>query len=68
VVAVLVFVVIEFLLILVPWLLLELWPERTASFLKRCQAWLTGYFKQLLAGICLALGACLTISALVRLA
>jgi ABC-type Na+ efflux pump permease subunit len=68
VVAVLVFVVIEFLLIIVPWLFLELWPDRTASFLKRCQTWLTGHVRQLLVAICLALGAYLTISALVRLA
>jgi uncharacterized membrane protein YedE/YeeE len=68
VVAVLVFVIIEFLLIIIPWLFLELWPERTARFLKRCQNWLVGHVKQLVAAICLALGAYLTISALVRLA
>jgi Sap, sulfolipid-1-addressing protein len=68
VVAVLVFVVIEFLLIIIPWLFLELWPERTARFLKRCQRWLAGHVKQLVIAICLALGAYLTISALVRLA
>jgi Sap, sulfolipid-1-addressing protein len=68
VVAVLVFVVIEFLLIIIPWLCLELWPERTASFLKRCQNWLAGHVKQLIVAICVALGAYLTIIALVRLA
>ena len=68
VVAVFVFVIIEFLLIIVPWLFLELRPHRTASFLKRCQAWLAGHVKQLVVVICLALGAYLTIIALVRLA
>jgi hypothetical protein len=68
VVAVLIFAVIEFLLIIIPWLFLELWPERTASFLKRCQQWLAGHLKQLMIAICSALGAYLTISALVRLA
>jgi hypothetical protein len=67
VIAVLLFAVIEFLLIIVPWLCLELWPERTASFLTRCQKWLAGHVTQLIVAICLALGAYLTISALVRL-
>jgi branched-subunit amino acid transport protein AzlD len=68
VLAVIVFVVIEFLLIIVPWLFLEIWPERTASFLRRCQSWLAGHVKQLFVVVCLALGVYLTISALVRLA
>jgi len=68
VVAVLVFVVIEFLLVIIPWLFLELWPEGTAVFLKSCQSWLAGHVKQLVVVICLALGAYLTITALVRLA
>lgn len=67
-VAVLIFVIIEFLLIIIPWLFLERWPERTASFLRRCQKWLAGHVKQLVVAICLALGAYLAISALVRLA
>lgn len=68
VVAVIVFVVIEFLLIIIPWLCVELWPEGTATFLKRCQNWLAGHVKQLIVAICVALGAYLTISSLVRLA
>jgi len=67
VVAVIVFVVIEFLLIIVPWLCLELWPATTAAFLKRAQDWLTGHVTQLLAWICILLGAYLTISGAVRL-
>jgi hypothetical protein len=68
VLAVLVFAVIEFLLIIVPWLCLELWPKPTASLLRRCQTWLAGHVTQLIVAICLALGAYLTNSALVRLA
>jgi len=67
VIAVLVFVVIEFLLIIVPWLFLELRPERTAGFLRRSQAWLTGHVRQLVVWICLLLGAFLLISGLVQL-
>lgn len=68
VVAVLVFAIIEFLLIIVPWLFLELWPEGTASFLRRCQSWLAGHARQLVVAICILLGAYLTISASVQLA
>jgi hypothetical protein len=67
VIAVLVFVLIEFLLIIIPWLFLELWHDSTAKFLRRCQHWLAGHVKQLIVVICVALGAYLTISALVRL-
>ena len=67
VVAVIVFVIIEFLLIIVPWLLLELWPAGTAAFLRRAQTWLAGHAKQLVAWICVLLGLYLVISALVRL-
>jgi hypothetical protein len=68
VVAVFVFVIIEFLLIIVPWLLLELWPTATAAFLRRAQAWLAGHIMQLMAWVCLLLGIYLVISASVRLA
>ena len=68
VVAVVVFVVIEFLLIIIPYVFLELWPEATKAFLKKAQNWLTGHVTQLIAYVCLILGAYLTISALVRLA
>jgi hypothetical protein len=65
--AVVVFVVIEFLLILIPFAFLELRPEATKALLKRSQDWLLGHALQLMAGIALALGAYLTISALIRL-
>jgi hypothetical protein len=67
VVAVFVFVIIEFLLIIIPWSLLELWPEAIGAFLRRAQAWLVGHGKQLIAWICVLLGTYLTISALVQL-
>ena len=67
VVAVVVFVIIDFLLIIIPFAFLELWPEATKAFLKRAQDWLKGHVLQLMVGIALALGAYLTISALVRL-
>ena len=67
VVAVVVFVIIDFLLIIVPFAFLELRPEATKAFLKRAQGWLQGHVLQLMAGIALALGAYLTVSALVRL-
>lgn len=68
VVAVALFVVIEFLLIIIPFVLLELWPEATKSRLKRTRDWLAGHALQLMSAVALALGAYLAISALVRLA
>ena len=67
VIAVVVFVVIEFLLIIIPFALLELWPEATKALLKRAQGWLAGHAVQLMAAVALALGAYLAISGLVRL-
>jgi hypothetical protein len=66
--AVVVFVVIEFSLIIVPYAFLELRPEATKVFLKKAQNWLAGHVVQLIAYICLILGAYLTVSALIRLA
>jgi uncharacterized membrane protein len=68
IVAVFAFVVIEFLLIIIPWLCLELWPAGTAARLKRAQDWLAGHVAQLIGWICILLGAYLTVSATVRLA
>jgi hypothetical protein len=67
VVAVVVFVIIEFLLIIIPFACLELWPEATKAGLKRAQGWLTGHVLQLMVAIALLLGGYLTISALIRL-
>jgi hypothetical protein len=67
VVGVILFVLIEFLLIIIPFAFLELWPEATKAFLKRSQRWLAGHTRQLIAYTALILGAYLTVSALVRL-
>jgi hypothetical protein len=67
VIAVVVFVVIEFLLIVIPFVFLELWPEGTKTLLKRTQDWLLGHALQLMVGIALILGGYLTVSGLVRL-
>jgi Sap-like sulfolipid-1-addressing protein len=68
VVAVVVFVVIEFLLIIVPFVFLELRPEATKAVLKKGQDWLRGHTHQLIAYTALVLGAYLTVSAVIRLA
>jgi Sap, sulfolipid-1-addressing protein len=67
VVAVFVFVIISFLLIIIPFAFLELRPEATKARLKGSQVWLGSHAKQLIAAVALLLGAYLTISALVRL-
>ena len=67
VIAVIVFVLIEFLLIIIPLVFLELRPEATKAALKGAQEWLRGHTFQLMAGIALVLGAYLTVSAVVHL-
>jgi Sap, sulfolipid-1-addressing protein len=67
VVAVVVFVVIDFLLIIVPFAFLELRPEATKAFLKNAQDWLLSHAMQLMAAIALLLGAYLALSGLIRL-
>jgi len=67
VVGVVLFVLIEFLLIIVPFAFLELWPEATKARLTNAQAWLLSHARQLMAYTALILGAYLAISALVRL-
>ena len=67
VIAVLVFVVIDFLLIIIPFAFLELRPEATKARLKHTQDWLLSHALQLTAAIALLLGAYLAISALIRL-
>jgi hypothetical protein len=66
--AVVVFVVIEFLLIIIPFVFLELKPEATKAALKNTQDWLLGHARQLMAYTALILGAYLVISGLIRLA
>jgi hypothetical protein len=67
VIAVVIFVLIDFLLIIIPFVFLELRPEATKALLKRSQDWLLSHALQLMATIALLLGAYLAISGLVRL-
>jgi hypothetical protein len=67
VVAVVTFVLIDFLLIIIPFVFLELRPEGTKALLKRSQDWLLTHALQLMAAIALLLGVYLTVSGLVRL-
>jgi hypothetical protein len=67
IIGVVLFVFIEFLLIIIPFALLELRPEATKAFLKRSQQWLAGHTRQLIAYTALILGAYLAVSALIRL-
>ena len=67
VLAVVIFVIIDFLLIIIPFAFLELRPEATKALLKHSQDWLLSHALQLMATIALLLGAYLAISGLVRL-
>ena len=55
------------MLIIIPFVFLELRPEATKARLKGTQDWLLSHALQLMAGIALAVGAYLTISGLIRL-
>ena len=66
--AVVVFVLIEFLLIIIPFVFLAVWPEATKAALKNTHDWLLGHARQLMAYTALVLGVYLTVTALVRLA
>ena len=67
VIGVILFVLIEFLLIIIPFAFLELRPEATKAALKNAQDWLAGHVRQLMAYTALVLGAYLAISGLVLL-
>jgi hypothetical protein len=67
VIAVVIFVLIDFMLIIIPFVFLELRPEATKSMLKNSQDWLLSHALQLMAAIALLLGGYLAISGLVRL-
>ena len=67
VIAVIIFVIIDFLLIIIPFAFLELRPEATKALLRHSQDWLLGHALQLMTAIALLLGAYLAISGLVRL-
>ena len=64
---VILFVLIEFSLIIIPFAFLELRPEATRAALGHAQDWLLGHARQLMAYTALILGAYLAISGLVRL-
>jgi hypothetical protein len=68
VVGVILFALIEFLLIIIPFAALELWPEATRAALRGSQDWLLRHARQLMAYTAFVLGAYLAISALARLA
>jgi Sap, sulfolipid-1-addressing protein len=67
VVAVVIFVLIDFALIIIPFVFLELRPEATKARLKTTQDWLLGHARQLMAYTAVILGAYLVVSGLVRL-
>jgi hypothetical protein len=67
VIAVIVFVIISFLLIIIPFAFLELRPGATKARLKSSQDWLLGHARRLMVAVALLLGAYLTVTALVRL-
>jgi hypothetical protein len=64
---VVVFVIIDFGLIIIPFAFLELRPEATKVALKRTRDRLLGHALQLMATAALLLGAYLAVSGLVRL-
>ena len=66
-VAVVLFVLIEFSLVIIPFAFLELRPEGTKAQLQRFQDWLTSHARQLMAGVALFAGAYMAISGLIRL-
>lgn len=65
---VIIFVVIEFMLIIIPFLLLEFRPVGTAAALERSNSWLLAHGSLVVGSIALGLGAYLVISAIARLA
>ena len=67
VIAVVIFVVIDFLLIIIPFAFLEFRPEATKARLRHTQDWLLSHALRLMAAIALLLGAYLAVSGLVRL-
>ncbi|HEY4993424.1 MAG TPA: GAP family protein, partial [Nakamurella sp.] len=66
-VAVVVFVLIEFCFVIIPFAFLEFRPEGTRLQLKRARDWLTTHARQLVAGVAVFVGLYMAISGLVRL-
>jgi hypothetical protein len=67
VVSVVVFVLIEFSLVIIPFVFLELRPEATKARLQVLQEWLMSHARQLMAYVAMFVGAFMMISGLVRL-
>jgi hypothetical protein len=67
VVGVVVFNLIQFSVVIVPLLLLELAPDATRRRLRATNAWVAAHARELIAGVALAIGAYMTISGLARL-
>ena len=67
VVAVIVFVLIEFSLVIIPLVFLVIRPEGTMAQTKRAEDWLMSHARELIAGVILFVGAYMVINGLVRL-
>ena len=65
--AVVIFVLIEFSLVIIPFVFLVVRPEATKTQVKRAQGWLMSHARQLMAGVALFAGGYMVISGLVRL-
>jgi hypothetical protein len=66
-VAVVIFVLIEFSLVIIPFVFLQVRPESTKAGLQRSQDWLMSHARQLMAAVAMFVGAYMVISGLVRL-
>jgi hypothetical protein len=66
-IAVVVFALIEFSLVIIPFAFLVARPEATRVRLQRSQDWLMSHARQLMAGVALFVGAYMVVSGLVRL-
>jgi Sap, sulfolipid-1-addressing protein len=65
--AVVVFVIIEFSLVIIPFVFLEFRPEATRERLQHAQAWLMSHARRLMASVAMFVGAYMVITGLVRL-
>ncbi len=61
-----IFVIIEFALVIVPYAFLELRPESTKRQLKVAQGWITGHARQLIAIALIIAGTYMTVTGLIR--
>jgi hypothetical protein len=66
VIAVIVFVLINWVLVLVPFAFLEFRPQDTEQAIKRFMGWLTSHERQVVAGVCLLAGAFMVLTGSLR--